>query len=89
MMTARKRVAPAAESDRHETSGDKIPADLILVEQSGAKHELPQPSVSKGIREAEKAVRRGGRRLRELKVVAGKQAVARWKSDGQEWQRVA
>lgn len=88
MTTARKQEASGVESDRHETGGDKLPAELLLVEQSGVKREFPQPSVGKGIFKAVDTVRRGGRHLREVKVVSRQKAVARWKSDGRRWVRV-
>ena len=66
------------------------PARLILVEQSGAKREIPQPSAAEGIIEAEQAMHRhGGSRLREVKVVSRHRAIARWKAGELGWQRVA
>ncbi len=65
------------------------PANLILVEQSGAKREIPQPSAASGIIEAEQAMHRHGNRLREVKVVSRHRAIARWKASELGWQRVA
>jgi hypothetical protein len=65
------------------------PAKLILVEQSGAKREIPQPSAATGIIEAEQAMHRHGNRLREVKVVSFHQAIARWKASELGWRRVA
>ena len=65
------------------------PAHLILVEQSGAKCEIPQPSAVSGMIEAEQAMHRHGLHLREIKVVSQHKAIARWKSGQLGWQRVA
>jgi hypothetical protein len=66
------------------------PANLILIEQSGVKREIPQPSAASGIREAKQAMhRQGGSRLREVKVVSRHRAIARWKAGEMGWQRVA
>ncbi len=65
------------------------PANLILVEQSGVKREIPQPSAASGILEAEQAMHRHGNQLREVKVVSRHQAIARWKVSELGWQRVA
>ena len=65
------------------------PANLILVEQSGVKREIPQPSAASGMIEAEQAMHRHGNRLREVKVVSRHQAIARWKVSELGWQRVA
>ena len=65
------------------------PANLILIEQSGTKREIPQPSAATGIIEAEQAMHRHGSRLREVKVVSRHRAIARWKAGGLGWQRVA
>ena len=64
------------------------PASLILVEQSGAKHEIPQPSCVTGMAGAEQAMRRPGLRLREVKVVSQHRAIARWKAGERGWRRV-
>ena len=68
---------------------DDRPANLILIEQSGAKREIPQPSAASGIIEAEQAMYRHGSRLREVKVVSRHRAIARWKAGELGWQRVA
>jgi hypothetical protein len=65
------------------------PANLILIEQSGAKREIPQPSAATGIIEAEQAMHRYGNHLREIKVVSRHRAIARWKAGELGWQRVA
>ncbi len=65
------------------------PAKLILVEQSGLKREIPQPSAMSGMIEAEQAMHRHGSRLREVKVVSRHRAIARWKAGESGWQRVA
>jgi hypothetical protein len=73
-------------------SEDRRQADrveLILVEQSGAKHEIPQPSAADGMTEAQAAMRRDGVRLREVKLVSMHTAVARWKASEVGWRRVA
>ena len=64
-------------------------ANLILVEQSGAKREIPQPSTRDGMIKAKQAMRRPGLHLREIKVVQEHTAVARWRADEQGWRRVA
>ena len=65
------------------------PANLILVEQSGTKREIPQPSAIEGMLEAEQAMQNHGSRLREVKVVSRHQAIARWKASELGWRRVA
>ena len=65
------------------------PANLILVEQSGVKTQIPQSSAANGIIEAEQAMYRHGSRLREVKLVSRHQAIARWKVSEEGWQRVA
>ena len=65
------------------------PANLILIEQSGVKREIPQPSAASGIIEAEQAMHRLGSQLREVKVVSRHRAIARWKAGELGWQRVA
>jgi len=64
------------------------PASLILIEQSGAKHEIPQPSCAIGMAGAEQAMRRPGLCLREIKVVSQHRAIARWKAGERGWRRV-
>lgn len=65
------------------------PAHLILVEQSGAKRDIPQASAADGMIEAEQAIYRHGGHLREVKVVSRHRAVARWKAGELGWRRVA
>ena len=64
-------------------------ASLILVEQSGAKREIPQPSPAIGMIAAERAMRRPGLRLRQVKLVSQHRAIARWKAEELGWRRVA
>ncbi len=76
-------------NDRSNAALDARPAHLILVEQSGAKREIPQPSAISGMIEAELAMHRHGLHLREIKVVSQHKAIARWKAGQLGWQRVA
>ena len=76
-------------SDREDAAGTARPASLILIEQSGVKHEIPQPSCGAGMAVAEQAMRRHGLHLREVKVVSEHRAIARWKAAGLGWRRVA
>jgi hypothetical protein len=71
------------------TAGGTRPAHLVLVEQSGAKHEIRQPSSGDGIAEAEQAMHQPGLRLREVKLVSEHKAIARWKGSELGWRRVA
>ena len=68
---------------------DARPASLILVEQSGVKHEIPQVSPGVGIMEAEQAMHGHQVPLREVKVVSRHRAIARWKAGELGWRRVA
>jgi hypothetical protein len=72
-----------------DTSGDARPANLVLVEQSGAKHEIPQSSPGDGMAEAEQVMHDPGLHLREVKVVSEHKAIARWKASELGWRRVA
>lgn len=72
-----------------DTSGDARPANLVLVEQSGAKHEIPQPTPGDGMAEAEQVMHDPGLHLREVKVVSEHKAIARWKASELGWRRVA
>jgi hypothetical protein len=65
------------------------PAHLVLVEQSGAKQEIPQPSTVQAMIEAEQVIDRLGHHLREVKVINQHTAVARWKAGELSWRRVA
>jgi hypothetical protein len=76
-------------NDRHASDRCPPSASLVLVDQSGAKREIPQPSTGKGLLEAEQALRRPGIHLREVKVISQNKAVARWKADELHWRRVA
>jgi hypothetical protein len=88
--TPRKRPAViTGVSDLSNQTRDTQPAELILIEQSGTKREIPQPSAVNGIKEAEEAIHRHGRHLRQVKVVSHHKAIARWKSDEVGWRRVA
>jgi hypothetical protein len=71
------------------TGQDGAMAHLVLVDQSGAKQSIPQPSTARAMLEAERAIRRIGRHLREVKVISRNHAVARWKADELHWQRMA
>jgi hypothetical protein len=75
--------------ERKVTARDARPASLILVEQSGAKHEIPQVSPASGMIGARRAMRRHRPRLREIKVVSRHEAIARWKAGEHGWRRVA
>lgn len=68
---------------------DRRRANLILIEQSGAKHEIPQDSADSGMAEAEQAMQHDVRQLREVKIVRHHQAIARWKASELGWRRVA
>ena len=75
-------------SERNDAAGAVGPASLILIEQSGAKHEIPQLSWVTGMAGAEQAMRHPGWHLREVKVVSQHRAIARWKAAGLGWRRV-
>ena len=75
-------------SAHHDVGGAARPASLILVEQSGAKHQIPQLSCATGMAGAEQAMRRPGLCLREVKVVSQHRAIARWKAGQRGWRRV-
>jgi hypothetical protein len=72
-----------------DAPGHARPANLVLVEQSGAKHEIPQSSPGDGMIEAEQVMHDPGLRLREVKVVSEHRAIARWKASEFGWRRVA
>jgi hypothetical protein len=65
------------------------PAHLVLVAQSGAKQEIPQPSTAQAMIEAEQAIHRLGHHLREVKVISRHTALARWRAGELTWRRVA
>jgi hypothetical protein len=71
------------------TGRDGRTAHLVLTEQSGAEHDIPQPSTDEAMIEAEEAMHRPGGHLREVKVVSRHRAVARWKVGEPCWHRVA
>jgi hypothetical protein len=75
--------------ERNDAAGHARPASLILVEQSGTKHEIPQASPVVGMIGAQRAMRRHRRWLREVKLVSQHHAIARWKAGEQGWRRVA
>lgn len=68
---------------------DARPANLVLVEQSGAKLEIPQSSAASGMIEARQAMRREGLHLREVKLVSRNKTIARWKASQTGWRRIA
>jgi hypothetical protein len=72
-----------------EAAQSARPANLILIEQSGAKREIPQPCAADGMIEAEHVIHRPGNGLREVKVVSRHKAIARWKAGESGWRRVA
>jgi hypothetical protein len=76
-------------ADRSDAGQGPRPAYLVLIEQSGAKREILQPSAVSGIIAAEQAMHRHGRQLREVKVISRNKAVARWKANQMRWRRVA
>jgi hypothetical protein len=76
-------------SGHNVESRDDVPANLILIEQSGTKREIPQASAVSGMVEAEQAIHSHGSQLREIKVVSRHQAIARWKPGEDGWRRVA
>ncbi len=76
-------------SEQSDAARNGRPANLILIEQSGAKHEIPQPSPADGMIEAEEVMHRPGLRLREVKVISQHTAIARWKAGELGWRRVA
>jgi hypothetical protein len=61
----------------------------VLIKQSGAKCEIPQPSTLKGMIEAEQLMHRHDLHLREVKLVSRNKAIARWKAGELGWKRVA
>jgi hypothetical protein len=74
----------------HNAAGRDVgPARLVLVEQSGAKHDIPQPSTLEAMIEAEHVMDHPGWLLRQVKVVTMHTAVARWKAGELGWRRVA
>jgi hypothetical protein len=74
-------------SDKEQVGGPGV-THLVLVDRSGAKQDIPQPSTARAMLEAERAIRRLGRRLREVKVISQNTAIARWKADELHWQRI-
>jgi hypothetical protein len=75
-------------NERNDTTGAGRPASLILIEQSGVKHQIPQVSCGSGMAGAEQAMRHPGLHLREVKVVSQHRAIARWKAGERGWRRV-
>jgi hypothetical protein len=76
-------------SDHNDAGAGTAPARLVLVEQSGAKQEIPQPSTAQAMVEAEQAMHDHGSHLREIKVISQHTAIARWKAGEPSWRRVA
>jgi len=64
------------------------PVHLVLIEQSGLKHNIPQPSTLDAMIEAAEAMHYASG-LRQVKVVSQHTAVARWKPGERGWRRVA
>lgn len=69
--------------------GSSSSARLVLVEQSGAKHDIPQPSTGHAMVKAQQVMHRPGSHLREVKVVSQHDAIARWRASDVGWRRVA
>ncbi len=76
-------------SDHNDTAEGAQPVHLVLVEQSGAKQDIPQPSTDQAMIEAQQAMHRPGHQLRQVKVISQHTAVARWKAGELYWRRVA
>lgn len=76
-------------SDHNGPRHDTPPAHLVLVEQSGAKQEIPQLSTAQAMIEAQQAIHRLGHHLREVKVISRHTVVARWRAGELSWRRVA
>ncbi len=76
-------------TENSNSPGGSRPANLILIEKSGAKREIPQPSPLDGMAGAEQAMHEQGHQLREIKVVSEHKAIARWKAYELGWRRVA
>ncbi len=76
-------------SEHNDAQRGARPAHLVLVEQSGAKQEIPQPSTAQAMIEAEQAISDHGSHLREIKVISRHTAIARWKAGEPSWRRVA
>jgi hypothetical protein len=76
-------------NDHNDPGRAAPPVHLVLVEQSGAKQEIPQPSEDQAMIEAEQAIHRLGHHLREVKVISRHTAVARWRAGELSWRRVA
>ncbi len=76
-------------NDQNDAARHGSQAKLVIVEQSGAKQEIPQPSATLGMIEASRAMHGHECQLREVKVVIKNKAVARWKADDVAWRRVA
>jgi hypothetical protein len=72
----------------HPECGSRV-AHLVLIEQSGLKHNIPQPSTVEAMIEAEHAMHSASWPLRQVKVVSQHTAVARWKAGELGWRRVA
>jgi hypothetical protein len=76
-------------SEHNVTVQGAPPAHLVLVEQSGAKQEIPQPSAVQAMIEAQQVIHRLGDHLREVKVISQHTAIARWRAGELTWRRVA
>lgn len=76
-------------SELNAAGHDDRPANLILIEQSGAKRAIALLSAANGMVEAQQAMHHPGLHLREVKVVSRHTAIARWKAGELGWRRVA
>jgi len=88
-MSGAQRDVIAVMSEHNGPGHAAPPAYLVLVEQSGAKQEIPQPSTAQAMIEAQQAIDRLGHHLREVKVISRHTAVARWRAGELSWRRVA
>jgi hypothetical protein len=88
-MSGARRSVITVMNDHNDPGHAAPPVHLVLVEQSGAKQEIPQPSTAQAMIEAQQAIHRIGHHLREVKVISRHTAVARWRAGELSWRRVA